>query len=181
MAEISKPYTMITDFVTGREVPNVGAEENRQAVEEFLVAQKGYLKADIKVDVDIAITVAGEPYQSQVDLVISADGGETHFMVIKCAAGSLGSREREIVAAARLLDEYQIPCAVVSDGQTANVLDTVTGKKVGNGLNAIPSKEEALTQLKSYTLLAFPEERLKREKLIFRTYDIENVNVQRNI
>ena len=114
MAEGSKPYTMIADFVTGREVPNVGAEENRQAVEKLLVAEKGYLKEDIKVDVDIAITVAGKPYRSQVDLVVSADGGKTLFMVIKCAAGSLGSREREIVAAARLLDAYQIPWAVVS-------------------------------------------------------------------
>jgi hypothetical protein len=181
MAEISKPYTMITDFVTGREVPNVGAEENRQAVEKLLVEQKGYLKEDIKVDVDIAITVAGEPYRSQVDLVVSADGGKTHFMVIKCAAGSLGSREREIVAAARLLDAYQIPWAVVSDGKTAIVLDTASGKKIGDGLDAIPSKQEAITQLKSYTPLAFPAERRAREKLIFRTYDIENVNVQRNI
>ena len=181
MAEGSKPYTMIADFVTGREVPNVGAEENRQAVEKLLVGGKGYLKEDIKVDVDIAITVAGQPYRSQVDLVVSADGGKTHFMVFKCAAGSLGSREREIVAAARLLDACQIPCAVVSDGKTAIVLDAVTGKKIADGLDAIPSKQEAITQLKSYTPLAFPEERRAREKLIFRTYDIENVNVQRNI
>ena len=181
MAEISKPYTMIADFVTGREVPNVGAEENRQAVEKLLVAEKGYLKEDIEVDVDIAITVGGGPYNSQVDLVVSADGGKTRFMVIKCAAGSLGSREREIVAAARLLDEYQIPYAVVSDGKTATVLDTVTGKKIGNGLDAMPSKREAITKLKSCTPLAFPDERREREKLIFRTYDIENVNVQRNL
>jgi hypothetical protein len=79
MADISKAYTMITDFVTDRQVPNVGAEENRQVVEKLLVEQKGYLKEDIKVDVDIAITVAGEPYNSQVDLVVSyldhVDGG----------------------------------------------------------------------------------------------------------
>jgi hypothetical protein len=181
VAEDSKPYTLITDFVTGREVPNVGAEENRQAVEKLLMAEKGYLKEDIEVDVDIAITVGGEPYNSQVDLVVSANGGKTRFMVIKCAAGSLGSREREIVAAARLLDEYQIPYAVVSDGKTATVLDTVTGKNIGNGLDAMPSKQEAASKLESYTPLAFPEERREREKLIFRTYDIENVNVQRNI
>ena len=181
MAETVKPYTKIKDFVTGREVPNVGAEENRQAVEKFLVSEKGYLKEDIQVDVDLAITVAGEPYQSQVDLVVSADGGRTRFMVIKCAAGSLGSREREIVAAARLLDEYQIPRAVVSDGKTAVVLDTVAGKKIGHGLDAIPTRQEAIDELKSLTLTPFPPERREREILIFRTYDIENVNVQRNV
>ena len=181
MAETSKPYTMIMDYVTGREVPNVGAEENRQALEKYLIDEKGYLKEDIEVDVDIAVTVAGEPYRSQVDLVVSPDGGDTRFMVIKCAAGSLGSREREIVAAARLLDEYQIPCAVVSDGRKAIVLDTVTGKKIGDGLEAIPSKQEAVDRLKSMAPQVFPPERREREKLIFRTYDIENVNVQRNV
>lgn len=181
MADVSKPYDMITDFVTGREVPNVGAEENRQALERFLVEDKGYLKEDIEVDTDISITVAGEPYHSQVDLVVSADAGKTRFLVIKCAAGSLASREREIVAAARLLDEYQIPCAVVSDGKTAIVLDTLTGKKTGEGLAAIPSKQQAIKWLESYTPPAFPGDRREREKLIFRTYDIENVNVQRNI
>ena len=44
MADISKPYSMITDFVTDNQVPNVGAEENRQVVEKLLVEQKGYLK-----------------------------------------------------------------------------------------------------------------------------------------
>ena len=180
MSDISKPYTMITDYVTGREVPNVGAEQNRQAVEKFLVEQKGYQKQDIEVDTDISLTVAGEPYHSQVDLVVSVDSG-SRFMVIKCAAGSLGSREREVVAAARLLDDYQIPCAVVSDGSTAIVLDTVSGKKSGEGLNAIPSKPEAIDKLKSYDFPEYPRDRREREKLIFRTYDIENVNVQRNI
>ena len=181
MTETLKPYTMITDFVTGREVPNVGAEENRQAVEKFLVSVKGYPKEDIQVDVGLDITVAGEPYRSQVDLVVSTDGGRTRFMVIKCVAGSLGSREREIVAAARLLDAYQIPRAIVSDGKTAVVLDTMAGKKIGDGLDAIPTRQEAIDALKGLALTAFPAERREREKLIFRTYDIENVNVQRNI
>jgi len=181
MAEDSKPCTMITDYITGRVVPNVGAEENRQAVEKFLVAEKGYRKDDIQVDVDIALTVAGKPYRSQVDLVVSAGDGKTRFMVFKCAAGSLGSREREIVAAARLLDEYQIPRAVVSDDRTAVVLDTLTGKKLGEGLAAIPSRQAAGAELETFTRPAFPAERREREKLIFRTYDVENVNVQRNV
>ena len=102
-------------------------------------------------------------------------------MVLKCVAGSLGSREREIVAAARLLDEHQIPYSVVSDGKTAIVLDTVSGKKVAEGLGAIFSKKEALEKLLFIELQPFPKNRLKGERLIFRTYDSENVNVQRNL
>jgi hypothetical protein len=182
MSDTIKPYTLITDYVTGKEVPNIGAEENRQAVERFLVEKKEFSKQDISADVDIEMTVAGEVYQSQVDLIVSLDGGATLFMVIKCAAGSLGSREREIVAAARLFDEnYQIPISAVSDGNTATVLDTVSGKKIGQGLEAIPSKKEAIEALKSMELIPFPKERLERERLIFRTYDNQNVNVQRNL
>ena len=176
-----KDYKLITDFVTGREVPNIGAEENRQAVEQFLVEQKGYLKEDIEVDVAINIIAGDELYRSLVDLVVGTDGGKTRIMALKCAAGSLGSREREILAAARLLDKYQIPFSVISDGKTAIVLDTVSGKKVGEGLGAIFSKKEAIEKLKTLELRPFPKDRRKGEGLIFRTYDIENVNVQRNV
>ena len=85
---------MITDFITGNKIPNVGAEENRQMFVQFLVKEKGFSKEDIEVDVDIEMTVAGETYRSQIDLIVSVDGGATRFMAVKCAAASLGSRER---------------------------------------------------------------------------------------
>jgi hypothetical protein len=183
MSDILKPYSMITDFVTGKSIPNVGAEENRQMVERFLVGEKGYSKEDVAVDVDIEITVAGEIYRSQIDLVVSVDDeyGTTRLMAIKCAAASLGSREREILAAARLLAENQIPFSVVSDGRTAIVLDTVSGKKLGEGLNAIFSKAKAREILKDIKPLPFPKEKREREKLIFRSFDSMNVNVGRNL
>ena len=181
MSDTLKPYSLITDFVTGMEIPNVGAEENRQLVERFLVAEKGFSKEDIEVDVDIELTVAGEPYRSQIDLVVSIDGGATRFMAIKCAAASLGSREREILAAARLLCEHQLPFAVVSDGKTAIVLDTVSGQKRGEGLDGIPSKGEVREKRNALQLRPFPKEKREREKLIFRSYDSMNVNVQRNV
>jgi hypothetical protein len=181
MSDTQKPYSMITDFVTGKEIPNVGAEENRQMVERFLVNEKGFSKEDIEVDVDIEMIVTGELYRSQIDLVVSVDGGATRFMAIKCAAASLGSREREILAASRLLYENQLPFSVVSDGKTAIVLDTVSGKKLGEGLSAIPSKGEVLEKSKTLKLQPFPKEKLEREKLIFRSYDSMNVNVQRNV
>ena len=181
MPDTLKPYIMITDFVTGQAIPNIGAEENRQAVARYLVNQKGYSKDDIEADVKIEMAIAAEHYHSQVDLVVRLYGGRLRIMAIKCAAGSLGSREREIVAAARLLDDYQIPLAVVSDGKTAIVLDTVSGNKIGEGMDALPSKEAGIGMLDSYQPVSLPSERLEREKLIFRTYDSGNVNVQRNI
>lgn len=181
MTKTLKPYSKITDFVTGKKIPNVGAEENRQTVEKFLVTEKGYAKEDIEVDVDLDIIVAGQPYRSQIDLVVSVDGGASRFMAIKCAAASLGSREREILAAARLAGDAQIPLSVVSDGKSALVLDTVSGHKLGEGLDAIPSKGEAFKKLNHLDRQPFPEAKREREGLIFRTYDSMNVNVGRNI
>jgi hypothetical protein len=182
LADTLKPYRMIEDFVTGRDVPEIGAESNRQAVERLLVIEKGYAKEDIEVDADIEFEVGKERYTSQVDLVVSVDAGTTRLMAIKCVPGSLGSCEREILAAARLLDpRYQIPFAVVSDGKTAVVLDSTSGKKIGEGLASIPEKHAARDILKTITLIACPAERLERERLIFRTYNCEYVNVARRL
>jgi hypothetical protein len=182
MSATIKPYEFVIDYVTGKEIPNIGAEENRQSVARFLVEEKGFLKEDIEIDVDIEMTIDGQIYKSQIDLILSVNDGKTRFMAIKCAAGSLGSREREIVAAARLLDQnYQIPFAAVSDGKTAIVLESISGKKVGEGMDAIHSKKEAIAMMASFVRVPFPQKRLERERLIFRTYDSQNVNVQRNI
>jgi hypothetical protein len=179
MTSTVKPYTTLVDFVTGREVPNIGAEENRQAVERYLVEQKGYDRENLSVDVEIALDIEGEMYRSQLDLVVRVN--RTRFMVISCVAGSLGSWERQTLAAARLLDDVQIPFAVVSDGKTASVLNTVSGKKIGEALEAIPSKTEARRMLASIRLPPLAQERRIRESLIFRTYDKESVNVQRRL
>jgi hypothetical protein len=182
LAGTLKPYHMIEDFVTGRKVPEIGAEFNRQAVERLLVLEKGYAKEDIEVDAKIEFEVGEERYASQVDLVVSVDAGSTRVMAVKCVPGSLGSCEREILAAARLLDlHYQLPFAVVSDGKTAVVLDGISGKKIGEGLASIPEKHVVRDTLKTMTLTACPIERIERERLIFRTYNCEYVNVARRL
>lgn len=179
MTEKGKPISTVIDFVTGKQVPDMGAEANRQEVECILVNRLGYEKKDVAVDVDIEIDIGGEPYRSQIDLVVSVDG--VRFMAVKCAAGSLGSREREILAAARLLDTYQIPRSMVSDGKTAILLDTASGKKIGEGLPMIPTKVQAREIIQSASLQPLAPDRVEREKLIFRSYDSMNVNVRRSL
>jgi len=174
-------HQMIKDYITGQKIPDVGAERHRQEVERFLVEEKGYAKKDVAVDVPIAFEVAGEAYRSVVDLVVSPDGGQTRFMAVKCAAASLGSREREILAAARLLDKFQVPFCLVSDGRRAILLDTLTGAHVGESWDAVPTKQQAAKQLQHLELKPLPEDRREKTRLIFRSYDSQNVNVARNL
>jgi len=179
MKKTLKPYAMLIDFVTGKPIPNIGSEENRQAVARFLVDTKGFDKQDIERDADIAFEIDGTPYRSELDLVVSVEG--RRFMAIKCAAGSLDSREREILSASRILEPYPLPVAVVSDGKTAVVYDTVSGKKTGEGLDAIPSRSEARSLTATPANNVFSPDRLRREKLIFRSYDAQNINVRRTL
>lgn len=179
MLEKPKPYGMLTDYVTGKEVPNIGAEENRQRVERFLVETKGYDRGDIEVDADLTFTQGDDEVHSNVDLVVSVSG--KRFMILRCVPGSLVSRQRETLAAGRLLDAYQVPFSVVTDGKDAALLDTVTGDVLDHGMNAIPSKEEAVERMKEIALQPFPQERLARERIIFRSYDEMNINVQRTL
>ena len=178
MMEQTDSLEFLIDHVTKKKVPNVGAEQNRQAVERFLVGEKGYSPQDIRVDAPIRFDIKGEEYGSAADLAVGA--GKNLVMVFKIAAGSLGSREREALAAARLLEDAPAPLAVVSDGRTAIVLDGVTGKKTGEGLSAIPSKQEA-GKMFSAPLPPLPEKRLEKERIIFRSYDSMNVNLGRKL
>jgi len=179
MLEKPKPYDMLTDYVTGQEIPNIGAEENRQRVERFLVETKGYKKDDIEVDADLRFSIGDEEVHSNVDLVVRIQ--EKRFMVLRCVPGSLVSRQRETLAAARLLDVYQIPFSVVTDGEDAQLLETTTGSVLAQGMDVIPSKEEAVQRMKEIEFQPFPQEKMERERIIFRSYDEMNINVQRKL
>lgn len=174
-----KLYATLVDFATGKEIPNIGAEENRQAVERLLVEQKGYGRKDIEVDAPIEMVIDAEPYRSAVDLVVAVK--KRRVMAFRCAAGSLASSEREIVAAARLVDRHQVPIAVVSDGKNALVYDTLSGRQIGEGLDAIPAKADVLARLEQLEFKDLPVEKRRREELIFRTYDRERVNSARRV
>ncbi len=177
---MSKKIETLVDFVSGRRVPNTGAEENRQQVERYLVDSKGYSKDDILVDEPISFTVEGQAYASCIDLVVKAAG--RRFMAIKCAAGSLGSREREAIAAARLADKTPLLLAVVSDGRQATVMETVSGRRLGNKLDDIPSRREAVRMTETGKWpRPLNERQLRKERLIFRSYDSMNVNVARRM
>ena len=176
MQEDANP-DVIVDFITGQSVANVGAEANRQRVERYLVETKGYRREDVIVDAPIDLNIDGEVYRSVVDLVVQIE--DRPVMAVKCAAGSLGSREREIVSAARLYHAAVLPLAVVSDGTDATVLDAATGKPTGRGLAAIPNRSEAVKLAQAAPIPPFSPDRLERVKLVFRSYDAMNVNVRR--
>ncbi|MBF0224740.1 MAG: type I restriction enzyme HsdR N-terminal domain-containing protein [Desulfobacterales bacterium] len=176
---MKKIINNITDFVTGKEIPNVGSEENRQLFEKFLVEKKGFSNNDIEIDVPILLDIDGESYDSSVDIIVCIN--DIKLIAVKCAAGSIGSREREILSAARIFCDYQIPFSVVTDGKTAIIMDTISGKKIGDSIEAVHSKPVLIEILNDLKLVPLSKERINKEKIIFRSYDSMNVNRIKNL
>lgn len=166
--EIKGEDTLI-DFITGQAFIDTDDERIRQKIEHLLVEEKGYSKEDIEVDTKFEIAVDNEINRSKVDLIVSVEG--KRFMLISSARSSLVMREREVLACARILDVYQIPFAVITNGEDAEVMDTLTGKVIGSGLEAIPQKPGALETIKKIEFKKLPEGRIEKEKRIFLAFD----------
>ena len=167
-------YEPIKDFITGREIDNVGSEASRQIFEKFLVETKGFSKDEIRVDVPLIVQFKGDDYVSAIDLIVYCNN--TPFMAITCVAGSIGSYEREILAGARLVYKFQIPFAVSTDGRNAVIMDTISGKTIGQGLDAIPTRETAQKNIATIKETIYAPEKRKLEMIIYRSFNMEKIN-----
>ena len=141
----------------------------RKTVEYLLLEKKGYAREEVRKQVVFDVILGQETAHSSVDFLVTIEGKKA--MVIKCASGSLSSRERQAVAAARLLATQPVPIAVVADPTTAEVLDVMTGKVVGEGFGAIPVRDQILTMLSEKESKPLSPERIEKEKRILLAFD----------
>jgi hypothetical protein len=145
------------------------AAEARKIVDYLLLEKKGYQPSDIQKRVVFPVDLDRERASSSVDFLVAVGGKKA--MIIKCSSGSLSSRERQAVAAARLISSPPVPIAVVADPVGAEVLDVATGKLVGEGFGAIPIKEQLLQMLSEPRPLPLSPERIEKEKRILLAFD----------
>lgn len=141
----------------------------KQDVEKFLLDKKGYSKDEIETDKEFDVVIGNEICKSKADIIISIDGGR--LILIKCSAGALVSRERQALACARVLDSYQIPFAVVTDGKDATMLNTVTGEVISEGLEKIPSKDGLKKIMGQIEFKELAANRVEKEKRILLAFD----------
>lgn len=166
-------YGILEDCLTGKMLQDTDDERIRQDLYRFMMEEKGYTARDLKPRVTIETLFDGKTVVSTIDLVVASEGKDV--MVIRYAAGSLVSRERSALAAARLIsDNHQLPLAVVTNGRDAELLDTKTGKVVGNGVNSIPSAFWVQEHLDELNFLAPPiGKRREYESRILNAFDLE--------
>ena len=142
-------YGKLQDFITDEELADTDDERFRQSLSKMMVNERGYQKDELEPRRFVETLFSSQFVRSNIELTVKLGGKSC--MIIRYAPGSLVTRERSVIAAARVLEkEYQIPLAVVTNGQDAELLDTASGNVLATGMEAIPTRlqlEEMLVEL----------------------------------
>ena len=165
-------YGSLIDYLTGETLVDTDDERYRQKLAQLLVEEKGFAKSAIEMRRRIETLFASQFVASKIDIVVSIAG--QRVMILRYGPGSLVTRERPALAAARVLEENQmIPLAVVTNGEDAELLDTRTGKVLATGLGAIPTREAVVALLPGLDFRPVAPERREPELRILNAFDVE--------
>ncbi len=166
-------YGTLKDYLTGEELTDTDDERIRQSLSKLMIEEKGYGREDLQPRNTIDSLFNRCFVTSTIELTVSHGGRQ--FLIIRYGPGSLVSRERSAIAAARILNpDYCIPLAVVTNGEDAELLDTRTGKILGSGLNSIPDCSAAAELICKLNFLPPVEgPKKERELRILNAFDLE--------
>ncbi len=165
-------YGHCTDYITGERLVDTDDERFRQALARTMVEEKGWPKEDVEMRLTIDTLFNKQFVTSKVTMALRFEG--RRCLIIRYAPGSLVTRERSAVAAARVLDEgCQVPLAVVTNGRDAELLDTYSGKVLAKGLAAIPTREEVARRFSELRFAPYDAQKRERELRVLNAFDVE--------
>ena len=142
----------LKDFLTGQLIEDNHDERLRQKLARFLVEEKKFEKENITSRIKLTVRAGDKKAVIRVDFKVVIF--QKTCIVVKYGPGSLVTRRRPALAASRLVETYQVPFIVVTNGIDAEILDGVSGKVIGKNLLDIPGQSELSAQ---FDLLAFGE------------------------
>ena len=166
-------YGILKDYLTGVELPDTDDERVRQDLEKMMVEEKGFARQDLEPRLTIETTFNNIFVRSIIDLTVSVAG--KRLFVLRYGPGSLVTREKPALAAARVLDkEYCIPLALVTNGRDAELLETATGRVLATGMKAIPDREQAEKLIEEYSCRPPADEaQWERNLRVLNAFDLE--------
>lgn len=141
----------------------------KQIVWDILTLEKGYNIDEITVDPQFTININNKPVNVSIDFLIEINSVKS--MIIRCTSSALESWERYILAFSRAVEDYQIPFAIVTDGDNAKIFDTINNKIIGNKLSEIFNRETLVKLINDYKKLSFNPEKIEKEKRIVYAFE----------
>jgi hypothetical protein len=161
----------LTDFLTGETLDDTLDERYRQKIARWLVERKGYGAREVEPRRELMLQADHRRAVITIDFVVRVAGKAG--MVIRFGPGSLVSRERPALAVSRLVEAYQVPVAVVTNGEDAEILAAGSGAVVGRGLEGIPSRSELLDRMGSHSFDPIAPQRAVMESRIAYCYEVD--------
>jgi hypothetical protein len=152
-----------------KEIETMQLSGIKQTILEFLIKEKQFKLEEIKTDPEYRLTLGDRETKVSMDFVVNLPS--VSLMVIQCSSGSLEAWERYVTAFARVIKDYQIPYAVVTDGEKARIIDVLTGTLIGESLGQLLNREEALNKMKDFKKVPYPINRLEKEKRIVYAFE----------
>ncbi len=174
---VEKPHHLIygtlKDYLSNEELTDTDDERIRQELSRLMVEEKGYDREQLQPRIKIETMFAGGFVVSIIELTVLIAGRQ--YMIVRYGPGSLVSRERAALAAARVINrDYCLPLAVVTNGRDAELLDTRTGKILGYGLDSIPDRDTLLNMAEKLVFHPPPEAKRREQELrILNAFDVE--------
>ncbi len=160
-----------TDFITGQTIVDTHDERYRQKIARLLINHKGYQKKDIKPRKDLLVQAGENRAVIKIDFLINLSSKVC--MIIKFGPGSIVTRRRPVLAVSRTLAPYQIPIAVVTNGEDAEILEGASGRVISRGLETIPSREKLQAIIQAELFNRIPAERVEMESRILYCYEVD--------
>lgn len=162
----------LVDFITGETLKDTHDERYRQKIGRLLVNQKGYLKADIEPRKELRVKADAKRAILKIDFVITL--ADRVCMVVKYGPGSLVTRRRAVLAVSRLIAPVQVPVAVITNGEDAEILKGTSGEIIAQGLDSIPRKSDLQTFVANETFVAISEKQAELESRILYCYEVDD-------
>ena len=161
----------LEDLVTGETLQDTHDERLRQGIAAMLVDKKGYSRKDIRPRWPLTLRAGEKCAVINIDFGVTIDSRVC--MMIKYGPGSLVTRHRPALAAARMLAAYQIPVVVVTNGLDADILDGSSGKVTARGLDAIPDRAALKRLATDQPFTAIQSDRVEKESRIAFAFEVD--------
>lgn len=162
----------LVDFITGETLKDTHDERYRQKIGRLLINRKGYLKADIEPRKELLVKADAKKAILKIDFVITL--ADRVCMVVRYGPGSLVTRRRAVLAISRLIAPDQVPIAVITNGEDAEIMSGTTGEILAQGLDSIPAKPDLEIIAANEAMMTISDKQAEMESRILYCYEVDD-------
>ena len=162
----------LVDYISGEVLADTHDERHRQELARLLVERKGYRKTDITPRHALKVAAGEKCAVVKIDFVVTVAG--RIGMIVRYGPGSLVTRQRPALAAARLIAPYQVSVVVVTNGRSADILDGPSGKTLASGLESIPTRQQLQAKVAGEEFQPIAEAQKAFEARIVYAFEIDD-------